>query len=846
MARRRSCSKSSSPASVNGSKTPKRRSSPRKELFEQLTNTRRSTRSGFIPASALLLEAAVEATPFSPSASSASSEFSFYGLPDCVKSLFERHRKISRLYAWQESCLNHKILKNGGNLILSLPTGGGKTLIAEILMLKQALLNCKDSLLILPFVAIVQEKIRSLAVFGEELDICVEEYAATKGRLPPIGRRKQRSIFVATIEKAHSIVNSLIEKGRLDRLGLVVVDELHMLGDGPRGAVMEQCLAMVLHAAPSCQIVGMSATLSNTSELCRFLRADSFYSDFRPVRLIERIKLGDWIYRLEPNAQPVVEYQMEPSKNKKEDGDNVVELVNEVIPFHSCLVFCSTKKNCENLCGAIARLLPRERKELKQHKMAERRALLETMRQELDNRMCPTLERTIPWGIAYHHSGLTTEERRLIQDAYLDGVLCVICCTSTLAAGVNLPAKRVIIRSPMIGNGPLGLAQYKQMVGRAGRAGLDSTGESITIVQLGAQKQQFSQMLSSPLASCKSQLNVDDSAGLQTLLLSLISLKIINSRVAAVSFLRGTLFGIQTNVDLERLTDEAISSLLSNNLIAEINDEISPTALGRGSHAGPVNAQRAPALFDDLKLALNNGLVLSSYLHLLFCVVPMEYLSTMRINWDLFYREYCKLNAQERQVFTMLKVSEGYLVQRISHHGGSIEKEQLMKLTRLYLALMLNRLWKQQPVWDVATRFDTTRGWLQSFLQSTSSNASSIARFCEHVPELWPFKLLLPDFVRQLAHCVQMELIPLMELQGVKTGRARQLYHAGFKTVSAVAEADASQLTNLVAHLSRRQAQEMIASAKNLLRDEIAGRMEEMNELCGDKLMQSMMANAFA
>lgn len=98
---------------------------------------------------------------------------------------------------------------------------------------------------------------------------------------------------------------------------------------------------------------------------------------------------------------------------------------------------------------------------------------------------------------------------------------------------------------------------------------------------------QFIAMLDSPLASCKSQLNIDNSAGLQTLLLSLISLKVrctitlnafllvdlqlIDSRSAAVSFLRGTLFGIQTNEDLERMTNEAISSLLSNGLIVECN-----------------------------------------------------------------------------------------------------------------------------------------------------------------------------------------------------------------------------------------------------------------------------------
>ncbi|XP_041336004.1 helicase POLQ-like isoform X4 [Pyrgilauda ruficollis] len=734
----------------------------------------------------------------------------FYGLPSKVKDLLRQLRGIETLYEWQHDCLMLESLQQRKNLIYSLPTGGGKTLVAEIIILQELLCRQKDVLMILPYVAIVQEKVRGLSSFGIELGFLVEEYAGSKGRFPPIRRRVKKSLYIATIEKGHALVNSLIETERINDLGLVVVDELHMLGAGSRGAVLEITLAKLLYTSKKTQIIGMSATLNNVGDLQKFLQAEYYTNNFRPVELKEYIKIRDTIYAVDSKTQNGFAFSrllnFKYSSNlEKADPDHIIALVTEVIPKYSCLIFCPTKKNCENVASMVCKYL---KKEFRVHKEKEKEDLIKNLKSIGNGTFCPVLKQTIPFGIAYHHSGLTNDERKSIEEAYSAGVLCVLACTATLAAGVNLPARRVILRAPYVGNDFLKKNQYKQMAGRAGRAGIDSAGESILIVQE-KDKHLVQDLVHSPLENCYSNLLQELTKGIQSLLLSLVGLKVAVTHEEVDNFMCCTLLGVQQQLlskekSLTEIVKDGLENLIEKGLLKgrisqkdhNSKSTLTITPLGKATYKGSIDLAYCNILYRDLKKGLE-GLVLESNLHLLYLSTPYDMTSTCSPDWMIYLRQ----NMDDAVV------------------------------NRFYLTFVLYALLKETNIWSVSEKFNLSRGYVQNLLSSAASFASCLLHFCEEIEEFWVYKALLIELTKQLTYCVKTELIPLMEVAGVLEARAKQLYNAGYKTLAHLANANPETLVRMIEHLSRRQAKQIISSAKMLLSEKAEALQEEVEEL---------------
>ncbi|XP_052903094.1 helicase POLQ-like [Anopheles moucheti] len=821
----------------------------------------------------------------------------FFGLPNAVRRILRDFRGIGDLYDWQRECLALPAIQERRNLIYALPTSGGKTLVAEILMLREVICRLRNVLFIVPYVSLAQEKMIALSPFSLELQFLLEEYSGGKGQCPPRKRRKKNTIFVCTIEKALMLMDSLVEAGRANEIGLIVIDELHMIGEQRRGACLEMLITKVQVLRAGIQIVGMSATIGNLTEVARFMLADVYSRDFRPVELKEFVKCGEDLYAVRSQGQTgrtedvfgekrALEFVDCGEELRRLDTDHVVRLIMEVIPDSSCLVFCPTKSKCESLCAMLASHLPTR---LAEHRADEKEQIIRALKE--DGSIAPVLPQAFRVGVAYHHAGLTQDERRTIEDAYRAGILSLIVCTSTLAAGVNLPARRVIIRSPYIGNSFLTLSRYKQMVGRAGRAGFGETGDAILIC---AQRDipQVCEMLCAPMDVAESALIADDRAQFKSLVLSAIGLDLCETREALQALVRCTLLAQQATrraIDLEAVTDETIVQLYQGNAIKARHDSClrnPPNMLveiGTGvpeSDRSPFKTATSVQQYDSTagptfvrvhKAAAHPGKVIKTIERTSPLEVNRLGKAAIRAGFNMeravrFYDEMKVLGENlcvldEYDLLHLILLEDGREVQlkpddlivlvnqfsnehlkiaeRYGINNGLIAKiltrrsmagDTQPKMMRFIRLLIVHELWKQTALQEVAQRYHVNAGSLQTLMTSTAGTAYSLLRMCEEIPELWAFKHLLTGMTERLTHYCKLELLPLLELPSVKLGRARQLYRAGYTTLASIARAKSKELVETIEHLNYRAANQLILSAKAKLMEEVDALREQAEE----------------
>lgn len=445
-------------------------------------------------------------------------------LPKWAQPAFKGIRTLNRI----QSHVYKATFEGSDNILLCAPTGGGKTNCAMLTMLHEIGQHIDKTTLkvdpttfkivyIAPMKSLVQEMVPCLLIpllflissflfsfssflhplfpppssilsslsffqvytFGKRL----APFGITVGELTGDSNLTRAQIdatqlIFTTPEKWDIITRKSGEKTYTELVRLVIIDEIHLLHD-TRGAVLESIIARTLRQIESSQqmvrLLGLSATLPNYKDVATFLRVKpenlfAFPNSFRPVPLSLNF-IGISV------KAPFKRFQL----MNKLCYEKVAEHAgaNQVLVFvHSRKETAKTAKLLRDMAvddGTIGRYLGED---------SASHAILQEEGESCSN---SDLKDLLPYGFAIHHAGMTKEDRTLVEDLFADRHIQVLCSTATLAWGVNLPAHAVVIKGTKVYSPEksewieLSALDVMQMLGRAGRPGLDTTGEGVLI-----------------------------------------------------------------------------------------------------------------------------------------------------------------------------------------------------------------------------------------------------------------------------------------------------------------------------------------------------------------------------
>ncbi|KAF7922103.1 uncharacterized protein EAE98_008314 [Botrytis deweyae] len=393
-------------------------------------------------------------------------------LPDRFRQVFP----YELFNAVQSKCFA-PIYKTNNNIVVSAPTGSGKTALLELAICKLVESYGSGQFKIVyqaPIKSLCSERMRDWTKKFSHLNLPVAELTGDTSNAE-MSRVGNASIIITTPEKWDSITRKWTDYQKLLQLvKLFLIDEVHILKDA-RGATLEAVVSRMHSIGASVRFVALSATVPNAHDIATWLGRDSssrqlpahretFGEEFRPV------KLRKHVHGYESRAN---DFAFE----KILDGK-----LPALIQKYSCkkpiMVFCFTRKSCEGTAAILAEHWTRQR-------VVDRAWPAPTIRTVVGSK---DLQELVGCGVAYHHAGLDAQDRCAIETAYLKGDISVICCTSTLAVGVNLPCHLVVLKGTVCFQDS-GLVEYSdlevmQMLGRAGRPQFDDSAIAIIMTRM--------------------------------------------------------------------------------------------------------------------------------------------------------------------------------------------------------------------------------------------------------------------------------------------------------------------------------------------------------------------------
>ena len=661
---------------------------------------------------------------------------------------------IHDLYPPQAACVDVGMF-TGKNLLVAIPTASGKTLVAEMAMHHHAR-NGGKCLYIVPLKALASEKYDEFRGKGISVGISTGDFDR---RDEYLGRH---DIIVATSEKVDSLLRNA--SPWLRDISLLVVDEVHLIDSPDRGPTLEMVIAKMRRKNPAMQVIALSATIGNPGALARWLDAALVTSSWRPVDLRQGIYYDGAIHFHE-GKRPV------PSVSKYDDLSLLMDTINE---GGQCLVFVSSRKNAEAYAKRAAKALHLEEEELSAYQKQLERLAGTDQEQKLAH--------CVGSGAAFHHAGLRRDMRSIVEEGFRRGHIRCISSTPTLAAGLNLPARRVIIRDYRrftSGEGmvPIPVREYHQMAGRAGRPHLDPYGEAVLIGHDARDIEElFACYIDAPAEDVNSQCSSEHA--LTTHILSLIASGFACSLADLHEFMQTTFYFHQKKSDriLGSVITRALAFLDRAEMIVQQGDLLSATEYGMIVSQLYVDPVSADIILDRILCSEDYSDI---GLLQVICSTPDMY--TLYVgNRDLHY-----------------------LDRFVLEHEGELwiefPSDQEEEYFRALKTAMVLYDWSQEiPDATICERYSIGPGDIFNILESVTWLLHASGRLARMFKGR--FAPLIHEYEFCLKHGIRRELIPLVRIRNIGRVRARRLFNNGFTSPEKILAAGESQIVPILGH----------------------------------------------
>ena len=634
-------------------------------------------------------------------------------------------------------------------------------------------------------------------------------------------------------------------------------------------------------------MIGMSATLPNFSVLGTWWRASTYVTGYRPTPLEHRFVVRDLaltllLQALKPSrlqhgnvmldSDGLVVRTLEVAPSWKDANDGVmVQLVQETIDQSgSVLVFCASKNDTVTAAKLLAEHLkmpeppPKSQApdDLTREEAGERLSMARPVEKQL-----PHLAACVAKGVAFHNSLLNADEREVVQDCFKFGKIRVICCTSTLAAGVNLPARLVILRqdygygndpgSTAIKQVPLQAAQYQQMAGRAGRTGLDEKGESIILAKPRCDAAHVAKLRKlvlpdpRPLTSALASEAGQSSEYFKLFVLYAVSSGLVVTDLDMRRYVECTLLAtLQTAEErqkggaLELRFNKVAQELFGLRLLAKDTTVRSCCALCLpcpASHAAACHAQgtkwlvtdkgksvvasslpvaQADILQADIEEARRTGCIFAAdHLHSLFLAAPRGFYYPGKwstVQWPAL-RNILQGTMHADDVLVLARL--GFEGQDITHYQPNskldTQRARGVLLQRLHAALVLRALARERPLEEICARFGfDAESDVVRLQEAGSRSLYCAAAMCESRGYA-EMQVVFSRMQQRVVAGTQQELVELADVEGMRRGYARVFYTSGIQTLDMLVAQTWEKVAEVLAKVNPNQRAVSRRSAKH-------------------------------